>query len=262
MIPVIDIHTHVFPDAIAEKASESIVEFYDMEMERVTGSVGRLLESAREAGIVRSCICSVAVTPRSVASVNRFIATSVEAHPDRVTGFGAIHPDCEDLPGLVDAVLAAGLKGVKIHPDMQKFALDSPSAMEMFAAVESRLPVLIHMGDTRYDYSHPRQMKKVLDAFPDLVCICAHLGGWGEWDDAWPVLSACENVYVDTSSSLYALTPEKARELIRHYSGERVLFGTDFPMWDPVRELGRFHALKLTDAEEERILCLNARPLI
>ena len=72
------------------------------------------------------------------------------------------------------------------------------------------------------------------------------------------MLAAHENVYVDTSSSLYAMTPEKGREMIRHYSRERVMFGTDYPMWTPKEELERFRDLRLTDDEAERILFRNA----
>ena len=75
-------------------------------------------------------------------------------------------------------------------------------------------------------------------------------------------LAGYENVYVDTSSSLYALSPEEGRRIIRHYSRDRVLFGTDYPMWRPKEELERFRNLKLTDEEEEKILCLNAETLL
>ena len=102
----------------------------------------------------------------------------------------------------------------------------------------------------------------MLDAFPKLVCVCAHLGGWSEWDDASKMLTGYENVYVDTSSSLYALNPEEARRIIRCHSRERVLFGTDYPMWVPSEELERFYRLELTEGEEEQILCLNAKNLL
>ena len=260
---VIDIHAHVFPDPIALKATNSIGLFYGMPIaEGQDGTVGQLLELYGETGISRGCIHSVAITPHSVDSINHFISEAVKQNPDRLDGFGALHPDREDIAGLAEEVKRLGLKGFKIHPDMQRFALDSPQAMEMFAAVEGKLPVIVHMGDPRFEYSHPRQMMKVLDAFPDLVCICAHLGGWSEWDDAWKVLSGCENVYVDTSSSLYALSPEEGRKIVRHYSRDRVLFGTDYPMWRPREELERFRNLKLTDEEEEKILCLNAETLL
>ena len=76
------------------------------------------------------------------------------------------------------------------------------------------------------------------------------------------MLTGYENVYVDTSSSLYALKPEEARRIIRCHSRERVLFGTDYPMWVPSEELERFYRLELTEGEEEQILCLNAKNLL
>lgn len=124
------------------------------------------------------------------------------------------------------------------------------------------MPVIIHTGDYRYDYSHPEQMKRVLDAFPRLTCVCAHLGGWSEWDDAYRFLARYDNVYVDTSSSLYALTPERAAGIIRHYATERVMFGTDYPMWSAKEELARIAAVPLTDRERERIMGQNALELI
>lgn len=258
---ITDIHAHVFPDPIAGKASGSIGAFYQMPV-RLEGTVGQLLEEEQKAGIGHACIHSVALTPHYVDSINRFIADTVKQHPGCLTGFGAIHPDCEDIPGLIREIREMGLKGLKIHPDMQKFALDSPAAMEMFAAVEGKLPIIIHTGDPRFEYSNPRRMKKVLDAFPKLVCVCAHLGGWSEWDDASKMLTGYENVYVDTSSSLYALKPEEARRIIRSHSRERVLFGVDYPMWVPSEELERFFRLELTEGEEEQILCLNAKNLL
>lgn len=258
---ITDIHAHVFPDPIAEKASGSIGAFYHMPV-RQDGTVRQLLDEERKAGIEYACIHSVALTPHYIDSINRFITDTVKDNPDRLTGFGAVHPDCEDIPELICKIKAMGLKGLKIHPDMQKFALDSPAAMEMFAAVEGKLPIIIHTGDYRFEYSNPYRMKKVLEAFPKLVCVCAHLGGWSEWDDACRTLTGYENVYLDTSSSLYAMKPEEARKIIRCYSRDRVLFGTDYPMWNPAEELERFHRLQLTDDEEEKILCLNAQGLL
>ena len=263
MIPckVIDMHAHVFPDGIARKASDSIGAFYGMPV-RYDGTVGGLLQRYQDTGISMGCIHSVALTPRHIPSINRYIADTVRRYDGKLIGFAAIHPDEPDIPALIENIRASRLFGIKIHPDMQRFALDSPAAMNMFASVEGKMPVIIHTGDPRFDFSHPRQMKKVLDAFPDLVCICAHLGGWSEWEDAWKLLSSYENVYVDTSSSLYALTPEEGRTLIRRYSRERVLFGTDYPMWNPKEEVERLTELNLSETEMERILHINAEQLL
>ena len=147
---IIDIHAHVFPDAIARKASESIGAFYNLPV-KYTGYVGELIHYYQEAGIETGCIHSVALTPHYISSINRFIAATADQYPGKLIGFAAIHPDEENIPALIDEVIHKGLKGFKIHPDMQKFALDSPAAMEMFAAIEGKLPIIIHTGDIRYD---------------------------------------------------------------------------------------------------------------
>lgn len=258
---ILDFHAHVFPDAIAEKAAKSISEFYGMPV-RSDGSLKSLLKLSQDAGITETVIHSVAVTPKKVEDINSFIARSFRDDPGRLIGFAAIHPDCADVPELVDNAVKAGFKGIKLHPDMQKFQLDSPAGMDMFAAIAGRLPVLVHTGDPRYDYSGPRRMKRVLDAFPELICICAHFGGWSEWDEAVETLVHCDNAFVDTSSSMYAMTPERIRGLIRRYSPRRVLFGTDYPMWLPASELDCLERLGLKESELEMILGDNARRLL
>lgn len=254
---ITDIHAHVFPDAIAAKAADSIGAFYGLPV-RYDGRLDPLLDMHREAGISRGCIHAVAVTPHTISPINRFIASAVREHPGRLVGYAAIHPDAADLGQVIREARELGLRGFKIHPDMQKFALDSVPAMNMFSALEAAgMPVIIHTGDCRYRFSGPEKMKTVAEAFPGLQCLCAHLGGWSEWAAAQRALTGFENVWTDTSSSLYAMDKNKARSLIRRYDRHRVMFGSDYPMWNPKEELERFLALGLTDEENELILRKN-----
>ena len=41
-----------------------------------------------------------------------------------------------------------------------------------------------------------------------------------------------------------------------------MLFGTDYPMWNPKEELERFMQMQLTDAEREDILWNNAQRIL
>ena len=66
---------------------------------------------------------------------------------------------------------------------------------------------------------------------------------------------------VDCSSSFAFMSAEEAREIIRAYGADKVLFGTDYPMWEYKAELERFKALGLTDEEERLILYKNAAEL-
>ena len=67
---------------------------------------------------------------------------------------------------------------------------------------------------------------------------------------------------MDCSSSLYALPPEEAANVIRRYGADRVFFGTDYPMWTPKEEIARVMALPLTDEEKEMIFYRNFEKFI
>lgn len=256
---IIDAHTHIYPDKIAAKASENIGAFYDLYM-HFNGSIGTLLSEGRAAGIDRFLVCSVATTPAQVARINDFIAGSVREHPEFI-GFATLHPDMENMEEEVERIISMGLKGVKLHSDFQQFLLDEPRAMKIYELLEGRLPLLVHAGDKRYEYSKPHRIARVARAFPGLKLIAAHFGGYSEWDDAEKELSGT-GVYVDTSSALFALTKEKALSLIDMYGEDKVFFGTDYPMWDAAEELERFRALGLPEDISEMILHKNLENLL
>ena len=257
---IIDAHAHIFPDKIAEKASEGISHFYDMHVE-YDGMISTLLAQGDKAGIDRYIVQSVATVPHQVQSINNFIAESVAQYPDKFTGFAAIHPDYEDVVGEIERIQTLGLRGLKLHPDFQEFKVDDEKAFPIYEAAEGRLPILFHVGDFRHDFSGPDRLYRVAKRFPKLTIIGAHLAGWSEWDRAAELFSG-GSIYADLSSSLYAFRPERAAELIRNLGTKRVMFGTDYPMWGAEEELSRFNAIPLTEEEREDILCNNALRLL
>ena len=262
MKQIIDIHAHVYPEKIAIKAAQSIGRFYEIDM-ALDGTLNTYLSVSDKAGISLSVVHSAAVTWERVANINDFIASCVDAHPGRLIGYGTAHPDHPEAEKEMDRMMILGLKGIKLHPDFQHFNLDDPASVRLFAMMAERdLPAIIHTGDTRYPYSEPERMARVLDAVPSLRVICAHMGGWSRWHDAWKVLAGREQVWVDCSSSLYAMTPEDAVSVMHHYGMDRVLFGVDYPMWYPDIEIGRVEALPLTEEEKEMVYYKNARAFL
>ncbi len=257
---IIDAHCHIYPDKIAEKAAANTGRFYDIEMS-LDGKVSTLLREGAAAGIDHFIVQSVATTPAQVASINRFIAEEVANSDGIMTGLGTLHPDSTDIKGDVEQLLELGLRGVKLHPDIQGFKLDDYRCLKIYELCEGRLPLLLHTGDHRYDFSNPNRLKPILETYTDLTVIGAHFGGWSMWERAAEQLHGYKNLYVDCSSSLYAISPETGRRLVRCYGAERVLFGTDYPMWSPAEELERFYAMGLSAAENEKILCQNAARL-
>lgn len=252
---ICDAHAHIFPESIAQKAVKNIGNFYSLDMFYPSGSAKALIDGGSRIGVLKYLVCSTATSVHQVESINRFIIKECSLHPEFV-GLGTLHPDYQDITKEVDFLINSGIKGIKLHPDFQRFDIDDPKAMRIYEVIENRLPVLIHMGDPRYDYSRPYRLERVIKAFPKLRVIAAHLGGYERWEEAIKCLYS-ESVYFDTSSSLDFITPSFARELIHYYGEDKVFFGTDFPMWDHVSELERFMDLGFDEKTNKKILSEN-----
>ena len=255
---IIDCHCHIYPDAIVERAVEAIEGFYDNRYKGFDGNTSTMLENGRRAGVEHFVVFSVATTPHQVHSINSFIAASVEKSEGMFTGLGALHPYSDSLHTDFEELYDLGLKGVKLHPDFQKIAIDDPRCEEIYHLCQGRLPVLLHTGDYRYDFSNPMRMKRVLEKFPDCTFIGAHFGGWSVWEEAARELSAYKNFYVDTSSSLADISVQKAKELIEAYTPDRVLFGTDYPLGDCSKEIETLRSIIGDENSLRKILSENA----
>jgi len=259
---VIDAHCHIYPEKIAARACAGTDAFYGTTA-ACNGTTKGLLEKMADGRIDGFLVHSVATTPHQVKSINSFIASEVAANPKVFFGFGALHPESEDLEGDVSHLVELGLRGVKLHPDIQAFRLDDPKSMRLFGLCQKeKLPVLIHTGDHRYDYSNPNRLIPVLKEFPDLTVIGAHLGGWSVWEEAFEELADFPNLLVDCSSTFPFFDKEKAKKLILRWGFDRVLFGSDYPMWDPKVELDTFLSLDLGEEANRKILGENAVKLL
>lgn len=252
---VVDIHTHIYPDKIAEKAVEGVSRFYNVQMSG-KGTLSGLREAEAGSDITHNVVHSVALKPDQVMSINDFIAKQCQEHSNLI-GFATMHQDFDDIPGEVERCIGLGLKGFKLHPDSQGVNLDDPRLMRLYEYIEGRLPVIFHTGDYRYDYSHPHRLRKVLHEFPKLTVNAAHLGGWSIPDLALEYLEN-ENCYLDVSSSMMYLGRRRSIELIEYYGYDRILFGADYPMWSPTVELENLRACDFSQAAYEKMLWRNA----
>lgn len=258
---VCDFHAHVYPDAIAPRVIQTLEQSTGHPC-RGIGTVDHLLERSRDAGVSNLVLSSVATTARQASAINSFLAASA-AGREGCFALGTLHPDMsdEELDTEIRRIRKLGLKGVKLHPDSQGVHADDPKMLRVFERLEGKLPVLVHCGDYRNDYSHPSRIANVLDAFPNLTMVAAHLGGWTIVDYALEYLEN-KHCYLDVSSVMMFIGPRRERELIRLYGAERILYGTDYPIWDPVESLDAFLNLGLTEEENRQILYRNAQRVL
>ena len=208
----LDFHCHIYPAKIAEKARHSTGDFYGVTCGDCLGTAEDLLMRCDGAGIETCVVHSVATKPEQVDRINDFLAAVSAGHPGRLIPFGTVHQDTPDMEEVVDGLYARGFLGVKLHPDIQKVALNDPRLMRLFAACRGKLMVLFHAGDDRYSYSNPAEIIPVLEAFPDVTFIGAHLCGYRVWAEAAENLARrYDNLYVDCSSTSFAREQGRGR---------------------------------------------------
>ena len=275
---VIDFHTHTFPDAIAPKAIAGM-QANSHAAAFGSGTVDGLLNSMAEAGISRSVVLPVATNPSKISSINDKTIAQGKSQP--VVNFGAMHPQAENWKEELNRLAAAGIPGIKLHPQYQGTDITDLQYLRILDhAASLGLLIVTHAGD-EIAYPgvvrcSPEMVKSVFDQLGNIPLILAHMGGWKNWErvaDNLAHTSCC----LDTAISLGQIVPiddhyapgelpllseEDFVSLVRAFGSHRILFGTDSPWADQAEEIRKITALPLTQTEIENILSLNATRLL
>ena len=251
-----DIHAHVFPVALAEKAVGWLESYYGYRWDG-RGVTDDLIESMDDASVGRAVIFSSATKPTQVRDVNDFLAGEQARHAGRLVAFGTLHPDYGDLRGELERIRELGLRGLKFHPDFQHFAIDDPRMLRIYEMVGDSLPMLFHVGDRTSDLSAPHRLAKVLDLMPELRVVAAHFGGYSAWEEARRWLVG-RDLWIDTSSALPYLPAAAAARIARDHGIDRVLFASDYPAVRHRRAIDDVLSLGFSEEENEKVFSRNA----
>ncbi|MDO8685954.1 MAG: amidohydrolase family protein [Clostridiales bacterium] len=266
---VIDIHAHCFPDNIALKAvpllaKEAGVEAYS------DGTVSSLKVSMNQANIDISVLQPVATKPDQTESINRWSiginCRSIGIQNKRIISFGTIHPDYGGWKEQIHLLEASGIKGIKMHPDYQKFFVDEKRLFPIYEEIfSSKLILLLHtgidIGLPKPCHCTPSRLAKVLDAFPEALIIAAHMGGYKCWDEVNNILTG-RDLFFDTSYSFDALGAKAMKDLIRNHGVDKILFGSDSP-WNKQNDaVLQITSLDISDEEKDKILYGNSKRLL
>jgi predicted TIM-barrel fold metal-dependent hydrolase len=177
----------------------------------------------------------------------------------------------DDVQAVLRGDVAAGARGLKLHPVIQKEPLDSNrtlAAVEAFAVHD--LPVLFHAGVFSYylgaegsrnqvtSYGEIHYARNLVTAFPKVDFIVGHAGLF-QVDDVTAMLGGCSNVYVDITIQ----SPATIRKLIEVFGPERVLYGSDWPWGNHIPAIKAVRKACQGDRTlENLIFCENAAGLL
>jgi len=197
---------------------------------------------------------------------NEEVAGWVGAHPDRFAGLAAVplSRPMEAVRELRRCVQELGFVGLRMLPWMWECPPTDRRFYPLYAAcVELGVPFCTQVGHTGpLRPSEPGRPIPYIDQiaidFPELVIVGGHVGyPWTE--EMVAVARKHENVYIDTSAYTSRRLPDELIAYLRTRSGgEKVLFGSNYPMIAPADALAGIERLGLDDAGRGRYLAGNA----
>lgn len=266
---IIDFHTHIFPDKIAEKTLK-ILSDNTLRTEGVravpetNGTVDGLKKSMSENKIDYSVVMPIATTVTQSNTINNF-AASINGK-DNIFSFGSVHPMQENAEKELCRIKSLGLRGIKLHPEYQGVYVDSCECVRVIEkCMELGLLVIFHAGrDIGIQppvHCEPKRLRRLIDMTGADNIIAAHLGGWRMWDDVEKYLVG-QKLYFDTSYSLQEIPTEQLLRIVKNHGADKILYGSDSP-WqkqDFCRNI--IEELPIADDEKKQIFYENGAKLI
>lgn len=200
---------------------------------------------------------------------NDYILESIAKYPHRLIGFCAIQP-LEGAKALaeLERCYKCGVKGVgELRPDAQGYDLCDTNLMNPIVnhMVERGLVLSLHASDpVGHEYPGkgtmvPGILGRFIQAHQELTVILAHLGGGLPFYELIPEIKcALSNTYYDTAASPFLYSPAVYSALTRIVSLKKIIFGSDYPLLDPIRVIDHIKSAGLSNVELDNILFNNS----
>ncbi len=264
----IDFHTHCFPDALAPRAMGALTKTFSIAQNlgaHTDGTAQGARTLLERAGIDRAVVCNIATNAHQESRVNEFAASL--ARDDFFIPLGSLHPDSPNKEAELDRLQAAGIKGIKLHPDYVHIPLSDARFDTIFSLLEAReMLCVLHAGwdPISPDHIHatPEMLREVIYRHPTLRLVAAHMGGYAQAKGVIEYLLG-ENIYFDTSlCEMREGEREELIEILHRHGEDRLLFATDTPWGDPTGEIEFLESAGLSPARLERIYFKNAAELL
>jgi predicted TIM-barrel fold metal-dependent hydrolase len=236
-----------------------------LQNEFMSASAEVVAERARRANIRWTIVSPLeALLPRGQADVvagNRN-AVDVIARTPGLRQHVVIDPRVPETFRQADEMLRLpSCVGIKIHPEEHVYSVKEHGRAVFEFAAARRAVILSHSSER---LSLAADLVEFANEFPEARLILAHIGcGWD--DDQGHQVGAVQksrhgNVYADTSSA-QSITPNLIEWAVRELGANRVLFGTDTPLYHAAMQRARIDHADLPDADKRRILYANAAEL-
>lgn len=296
---IVDAHVHTFPSAdIGRQATsgsghtdfggtpDELIGIMDANNIRTAVMVNMtpvidMFEAARtKAGIVASPAGSPLAAPEQelmdrmlerLRRRNEWTCAISQSNP-RLVAYVGLDPQMPDLALEIERRKAQGARGIKLHPSAQHFYPNDERLRDAYALAEDLgWPIIFHSGgfllNPGVDFAEPRHFESLLAEFPKLKIVLAHLA-YGDFASCEKLARAYDNVFFDCSLAINGSDPEAQIDpadtvaSVRQIGVERIMFGSDYPWFDPALDARFLENLAFSSSELEALFSGNAEQIL
>jgi predicted TIM-barrel fold metal-dependent hydrolase len=261
---IINSHAHIYPDKVAQPIEDVISKKFGPLYSSF--KVSSLLEDMEKFGIETTVGFCIAERPKVVEASNNFVISLL--HNKKIVPFGTILPDFEDYKQEIQRLKQNGVKGIKLSSIFQNLYPDEERMLRIYQELGEDIIVYFHAGEDLgrpHEEAHttPERLARVLNLFPKLKVVAAHFGGLNMLEQVKRHLLG-KNLYFDTvwTPGFAGLDEKEMALFIQKHGSHKVLFGTDFPIYNTKEQLEWVSSLPLSSEDRELIFYKNAKRLL
>lgn len=235
---IIDVHTHFMPERVMNK----VWDYFGAAGPKIGRPWPITYKEAEDARVERLRAYGVLAYSSMLYPHKADMAAWLNSWS---ADFASRHPDClhtstffpEPTAGeYVRDAIEAGTTVFKSHIQVGEYDPRDPLLDPVWGQLaESQVPTVIHCGGGPVPgaFTGPEPVAAVLERFPDLPLIIAHMG-MGEYSEFFDLALRYENVYLDTTMAFTDFVeetmpfPPSDRARLAELT-DKILLGTDFP---------------------------------
>jgi len=232
-----------------------------------THTAANLLAEMDDVGVAQAAILPIAPALPFAGSLTERWTRAIRENgwQDRLLPFASVNPHDSEAAARLRAYADAGARGVKLHPEMQRFFPDEPAAMAVYEVCRERaLPVVFHAGRSGIEpeglrkFALMRRYEPAVAEFPEVRFVFGH-GGARDLERAIPIARTHANVWLGLSS-LGVSQIDRALEAL---GPERLVFGSDWPFYHLATPLAKILIVTRRDpGVRDALLRANAEALL
>ncbi len=223
-----------------------------------------LLQTMEAAGVAKALIAAW-YGPQGALISNEEVHQVVSQYPDKFDGLASvdIRNPVEGVRTLRKYVTEHGFKGLRIVQWLWELPCSHALYYPLLAeCVELDVPVCLQVGHTgplrSSESGRPFHIERIALDFPDLKIVGGHIG-YPWTTEMIAVATKFPNVYIDTSAYIPKRYPRELVDYMKGHGGNKVMFGTNYPMITPEKCMSQLDVLELDHTVKELFLFQNAQ---